>query len=204
MRTEQGQAVGASWRELNRVLADALILAITGGFRFARDDFALMAKDSREGGFSFGYWARTDREGYGERFYTLACGIDRGSSDVSPHLPNVSACISFERWKARKPFFLPQGGSGVDRVGLPVPARGLVRHRLCVGFRLYWQDEWVDVTSIAADGESMTACSYHEQKPGEYRSRVKHRLTITRETLARIGRAIEAERKLIKKNDPHA
>lgn len=81
---------GHSWQILNGALQSALKLAIHCHFRFELDDFATVMKR-----FDGGYWfgADSDGKGYGTGWYSYA--IENN---------NMSACQSFEAWKAMAPF----------------------------------------------------------------------------------------------------
>jgi hypothetical protein len=73
-----------SWQTVNSTMRSALMLAITAGMSFAKDDIAEMYSGMR-GGHWFGET--------GEDFYSAAC--EEG---------NLQACQSYEAWARRKPF----------------------------------------------------------------------------------------------------
>lgn len=122
-----------SWMTLNHVLADALSIAILAEFKFEADDFKTMALPPRDGGFDSHRWLSG-----GERFYAMACGRDRGTA-------NLSAVISFETWRERKPFLIAQA----DRKS---------RLRIAEGVEFAWTagERW-RVTSFAADQSHFNA-----------------------------------------------
>ena len=137
-----------SWRVINSTMSSALRLAIEGGMSFSLGDFEAIDKRPRDGGFNFGYWAGTQREGHGECFYTSA--VVAG---------NRSACMAFERWKNRKPFIVP----GVSTGSANTPTHHKGRSRLAVGSTFLWHDKGVrvTVTSFDKDAQSLIACLYH-------------------------------------------
>lgn len=82
-------ARGHSWTYLNQSLYMAVRLAIFAGLKFAPDDFNLFATQLRSH-----YWVGVDNtHNTGEGLYSHAVENN-----------NISACIAFEAWKARKPF----------------------------------------------------------------------------------------------------
>lgn len=125
-----------SWLTLNQVTADALTIAIRGDFKFAPDDFVIMARPSRDGGFDSHRWISG-----GERFYAMACGRDRGSA-------NLSAAIAFETWRGRTSFLIAQPNTKS-------------RVRLSEAAVFIWSagERW-RVTSFAADQSYLIACKY--------------------------------------------
>lgn len=133
----QGHQMGDSWDRLNQAMGSATNLAIWSGLRFDLRDFQTIADKYR-----ISYWG-------GEGFYHLACG---GRDPRST--PNMSAALSFEKWKGRKPFIV-----------LARP-RGKVRLRVAIGTRFDWYEHkppkllHLTCTSFAKDGESFTACAY--------------------------------------------
>lgn len=132
-------ATRQSWQALNAALQQALRIAISGGFEFAIGDFAKLALDRREGGFSFGYWCgRTGTHGLGEYYYSMACGRDRATA-------NRSAAMSYEVWLGRPPFIVKQPRS---RSGI----------RLAVGVEFEWlgRIRW-RVTSFSEDQSRLNA-----------------------------------------------
>jgi hypothetical protein len=193
--------IGHSWERLNHAMHSALKLTIGAGFEFLPGDF-----DHIFSHYSSGRWI-----GESEWCYALAIFVG-----------NVSACGSFEVSRKRLAFIADDvtpgerwsNGGWLHMVG------DRKRGRLAVGFRFPWRGEKVTVTSFAADGQSLTACSYHREqipidppatkgrrvvgapmepmpknfKDGCYTSKVKKRYVITRE-------AIIANRKDRKRRD---
>ncbi len=143
-----GHRMGRSSDRVDHAMREAMCLAIKYGFEFAPGDFAAMS------------------ERYGascpESLYKLACQVPSRYSAGRRYGCNRSACISFERWKKRKPFILD--GS----------------QRLSVMAWFEWYGEQVECTSFSEGGEHLVACSYKEQpiespKP----EKVLHRYRIT-------------------------
>lgn len=143
-----------SWQTTNETRRQLVSLAIDAGFRFHLDDFVKMAES-----FHSAYWLGTPPE----MVYRHA---------VLEH--NLSAALSFEHWKKRKPFIL----------------KG---KRLAVGSIFQWNDELVQVTSFNDESSSLVACSYekpfsHTQEntipkwASDYR-KIKHRYTISNSAL---------------------
>ncbi len=85
-----------SWLTLNQCLAEAVAIAIRGGYKFTPLDFKVIAAPPYLDGFDGFRWL-----GEHERFYSLACGVERGTY-------NLSAAISYELWRERTPFLLSQ------------------------------------------------------------------------------------------------
>ena len=150
-----------SWERLNHALRLQLSTLILVGAPFATEDFTHLAADRR---LNFGQWAGADSATMvGERFYRAA--VEAG---------NRAACHSFEAWKQRDPYIW-EG------------------QRLYLGSTLRWQGEQVTLTSFAKDGLTVTLCSYHggvdetcptcQRGLGRYDRKIKHRYTLTRETL---------------------
>lgn len=154
------EATGHSWQRLNSSMAQAVSLAITAGMRFSTDDFASIHADMRGG-----YWF-----GEEERFYGLAVEFD-----------NLSACQSFEAWKARKPFVhcgrRVAVGSSMDAWPRPEATKDMT-----------WPPE---VTSFAADGASIIACTYKIEGERSYPRKIAKRLRITLEEIRAREREIE-------------
>ncbi|MFA6242570.1 MAG: hypothetical protein WC655_16655, partial [Candidatus Hydrogenedentales bacterium] len=131
-----GDKQGDSWNRLNQAMGDALGMAIKYGMRFYVDDFSLIANAPSERGFNGGYWLG-QTPATGERYYTLACAVDRAYG------VNMSACLAFEAWKGRPPFICKD-------------AQCVTGRRVAIGSDV----EWGRVTSFASDGQSFIACAY--------------------------------------------
>ncbi len=116
-----------SWRIVNGSMHQVVKLAIDGGLRWGLGDFATVAKD-----FRIGYWGGNNGDSEG----LYSCAVESG---------NLSACLSFEAWKGRKPFIFHG-------------------KRISVGYDFRWAGERVTCTSFADDGASLIATSY---KPRE-------------------------------------
>ncbi len=82
---------GHSWTKFNTALYEALCLAIESRMKFARTDFGTIYNAC-----AGSYWFGSDHDGQymGERFYTVAC---MGG--------NLSACLAFEHWRGRGPYW---------------------------------------------------------------------------------------------------
>lgn len=125
---------GHSWRVINTAMQQALAVAITARFPFEKDDFSVLCR-SNGGWPDNGYlgWYRWFSEG-GENFYKLA--IDSR---------NITAAISFEQWKGRKPFIFQ-------------------KQRLYKGARFEWKPrEWWYCNSFAEDGSYINCGSYQSE-----------------------------------------
>jgi hypothetical protein len=145
-----GGATRHSWDRVNHSMHHALCLAIGSGMRFGPDDFAEIERRYR-----FGYWGHEDPGGFAEGFYTLA--VVEG---------NLSAARAFEKWKGRPPFIwdavlLPRAGHYTKSGGWREVARLTVRSEFA------WQGQRVKVTSFAADGRYLVACSYRKDSVQE-------------------------------------
>ena len=149
----QGEGQYWSWARLNSAMHAALRLVIIHGFRFDRDDFKLIDKSAEHGGFSFGYWGGVVGHLLGEYFYSLACARNRAYG------VNLSACLAFEAWKARRPFILRQPGQKTGR-------------RLAVGSKFNWYGYSPTCTSFSEDARSLVACAYRPTT-GRVRRRFK-------------------------------
>lgn len=174
----QGHETGHSWQRLNQSMSSALSLAITSQMRFALDDFERIAAD-----FRIGYWGGNDGHMLGEHFYKLACD--------GTHGPNMSACLSFEKWKDRKPFLVLRS------------EREDIKVRVHVGARFEWPD-WkakamltVHCTSISQDGKSFTAVQREsfQTESGYWQERLKRRFTIDHEKIAEYHAKVRERRK---------
>lgn len=154
---ETSRAMEHSWARLNRSMQNALSLTIDSGMKFALDDFDYISKHFRPY-----YWMGNDGHMFGEGYYSEA--ISAG---------NMSAVMAFETWKHREPFITDNA-----RTGWRSP-KTLTRSRLAIHFSFYWHGETVKVTSFSEDGSYLTACSYKDKKPNEYRDKIKHRYKIT-------------------------
>lgn len=146
-----------SWELLNYGLRKTLDMAIRCGFAFERDDFEQISNR-----FDFGYWCGTDSDKMSaEQLYSLAVSNN-----------NRGACIAFEQWKNRKPYFLNSARLAVGSEFLyrehPV-AKGLKQSI----FRLH-------VTYIGAD---KIGCCWYEN-PGNHQSgKPKRRFEFTHQEL---------------------
>lgn len=156
----QGYQMGRSWTRFAEGMHTALSLAIQYGLRFEPDDFVQIAEL---------YFV------CGEGFYTLACNPDRRYSRRRPCGLNRSACISFERWKQRKPFIL----NG---------------RRLAVGAAFNWDGQRVVCTSFSEDGSYLNACSYKSGSGSKVHRRYKIRQADLRE-YHRARRRVMAEQR---------
>jgi hypothetical protein len=169
-----------SWSRLNHSMRAALQLAI-GCFQFSDDDFARIETDFR--------YNRWNNENCGEDDYAMAVAEN-----------NVSACLSFERWKGRKPFIARDVEPRCHRqLSHSVGTRQTCR--LCLGARFFWRGEEVTVTSISWD--RVVACSYRVKKDTNYqRQKVLHRYTITREALLKERHRTQLVEQIIAAADP--
>lgn len=146
--TSNGHQMGRSSDRVDRAMDAAMRLAIEHGFEFAPGDFAAISREYGIGG--------------AEGLYCLACAPPTRYSTGRTYGAKRSACISFERWKQRKPFIID--GS----------------QRLAVGARFEWYGEQVVCTSFSEDGKHLVACSYKESANGSHgREKVLHRYRIT-------------------------
>lgn len=144
LRLTWGNVAPDSWDSLNHALDSALSLAVIHRFEFALEDFVLMQKLPREGGFNFGYWGGVlGGEGsLGEHYYTLACNVH------ARYGVNRSAAMAFEHWKGRKPFIIQSS------------PRTRARHRIACRSRFVWHGRVLTCTSFAVDGSRLVACDY--------------------------------------------
>lgn len=154
---------GGSWLVLNQSMHSAMMLAISAGMKFDKNDFSKFRSD-----FRLGYWLGEDPE---RNVYADACRVK-----------STSACIAWENYRKRKPFFLGAG------------------NRLHVGSHMPWeliQDgppttipkiSRPRVTSIDSDGEGLIACSteWVEEKRTTV---VRRRIHLTRDEIAELDRA---------------
>lgn len=160
------KSTGHSWQRLNGSMRSALELAVTSGMEFELDDFKNVLANFRSG-----YWIGDDG---GEWLYSLAVAES-----------NQSACLSFEAYRGHKPFI----ADGVR----PAGGTERARERLAIGSAFQWRGKKVTVTSFAANGESLTACSYKRIESGDYgRDKIESRFTITPKDII----ADRAQRKL--------
>ena len=183
---EAQKASPMSWGRLNHAMAQALSLVIGAGMQFRVTDFAIVETE-----FGFGYWSGSDNtHNFGERFYSSA--IRNG---------NLSACHAWEQYRNRPPFIAndvrADGGSGYVHASAFMSSRS----RLGLGFTFPWHDCAPTVTSFAADGSSLTACTYREKPsatecatcghlPYMYeRTKIASRFTITPADLRREHKA---------------
>ena len=164
----EGEAMGGrSWDRLNGAMGTALSLAVGSGFRFARTDFEQI--DAR---FGFNRWGGNDRHMLGERYYSQACAVDR------EHGGNLTAAISFEKWKGRPAFIYK------DRLCLS-------GRRLAIGSVVERVDREVfRVTSFSEDGQGVGLTSYHDMMGGKVKSRVKLTLPMLAEWNAAVKAAL--------------
>lgn len=162
----EGYKMDRSWARLNGAMQDALSLAISSQMRFELEDFQRISGD-----FRIGYWGGADGEHMlAERYYSLACKVS-----------NMSACLSFEHWKGRKPFLVLRS------------EREDVKVRVHLGATFQWPD-WkakkmltVHCTSFSSDGTSFGAVEREsvKAKSGNYwREKVKRRFSINHEQIA--------------------
>lgn len=180
--SNEGHGAGRSWERLNSAMKSALALAIEHLFRFEEGDFDEISKR-----FNFGYWGGQDTGGFAEGFYSIACAVDRGHG-ARCHGPNRSACIAFEKYKGREPFIYKE----------PTCLSGV---RLACGSRFMWAvGDLVyepTVTSFAADGLSLSACTYKSHDG--YERKVEKRFKITLEALREQNAKVVASVKESKK-----
>lgn len=167
-------AVQHAWERYNHALRYALTLAVGGGFRFDEADYAHILKS-----YGTGYWVGESDEW----IYALAVMVG-----------NMSAIKSFEAARGRRPFIADEVDPGENRGGFVHRLGVRDRERLAVGFAFPWKGERVKVTSFAADGTHVIACSYRMN--GE-RKKLSKRFRITHE-------AIRSERAARKAEGKHA
>jgi len=144
----EGHQRGHSWDRINHAMAEALSFAIKYGFAFNKGDFEAITRSPDNGGFSFRYWAGSNRHMVGERFYALAV---EGNGRYGE---NMSAAQAFEAWAERKPFLIRRD----QDVKTP--------RRVAIDSRFNWYGTPISVTSFSKNGQSFTACSY-ENDPVE-------------------------------------
>lgn len=175
-----------SWRILNSALSQSLNLAITHGFPFAEGDFHAIYKR-----FNFGFWGGDTPAGLAEGFYSLAAGGPRwGSTGLS----NLSAALSFEAWKNRRPWIF-QGT------------------RLALGSEVWWWEKWPKVPAdldpdrwigrhhkatrlwvTNLDEEHLSLCWY--RNPGNHQTgKPARRVVLQRDDLAAANRQLAQFRK---------
>ncbi len=151
----------ASWRDVNGCRFDALAYA-TEYLDFDPEDVRTIHHE-----FGGGHWFGSG-SGSDERLYR--CAIEK---------QNTSACVAWERFFGRKPWW------GADRKGN--------RQRLHVGAGLSWEGLRVEVTSFDDANDALVACSYKSSGTGaDYSRKIERRFKVTRE-------AYEAARKAPKK-----
>ena len=83
-----------SYSRINRLMYEAVLLAISGNFTFNDDDFSDISKNM-SGGYWFG--ANSNGKGMGEGFYSQAISYN-----------NTSAIKSYEKYIGLKPFITNQ------------------------------------------------------------------------------------------------
>jgi len=144
VRENCAEATSHSWERISHAMRHALRLLIGAGFKFTEDDVSLLAKRT--------WWGYAVGES-AEWFYSMA--IREG---------NFSAAASYEAMKGRKPFIADDvdlgdswGGTFCHMVG------NRVKERLAEGFSFTWKGQKVTVTSFAADGQYLIACSYKKR-----------------------------------------
>jgi hypothetical protein len=160
-----GHGMGRSWRRINSAMQAAFRLAIVGGFRFDKDDLAVVARD-----FNPGYWW-----GDLEQYYSLACDGDHG--------PSPSAYQAIEAFKKRTPWLV-----------MEEPGEAKARLHLGRRFRWFDHPEdpkpkeghWVFVTSFDDKDDLVIACSYKDAS----RSKIDRRFRITRDEVAAYHKAV--------------
>jgi hypothetical protein len=141
-----------SWQALNGALHAALMIAIRSGYKFEPGDFQMMARSPQhlDGGFNGGHWMVNE-----ERFYSVACGSERGSF-------NLSAAISYETWQDRTPFLLSQPGVKS-------------KLRLAVGIEFRWSDgQRYKVSSFPSGNEYLNALSLEWDDEPQRRVKITH------------------------------
>ena len=159
-----------SWTRLNGVRDQALKFAIIHDLEFFKEDFTELADE-----WNIYKWGGKNGHMLGEHYYYYACGGKDG--DV-----NMSACLSFEFWKKRKPFILKI----FDKYD------NLVRsQRLAVDVEFVWEGEHVTCTSFNEDGDKITACSYKDNQ--EYPVKVKNRYSIWHKDLQEYNKTVMDE-----------
>lgn len=151
---------GQSYIRLNAALQLGMQAVITAGLLFDLNDIREIASTFRSR-----YWFSDDD---GEWIFKTAVKEN-----------NLSACLSFEDYKGRKPFIL-EG------------------KRMYVGRQFYWYDKdgkgyYVTCTSFAENGDYFTACSY--KSTDSYRSKIDKRFKITWDDLAGKREAIQSQKK---------
>ena len=153
----------SSYREINKSMIESVCIAIRLGFKFEPQDF----KDIKR--YHIYSWRDGDggQEWWAEEFYKLAV-----------KKRNISACISFEAWKDRKPFLFN------DITCKPDVKRK--KKRLALGSEFHWdcigkKSAIVEVTNINRD--RIIACQYAEIEESDYHRKIQKRYTITRENL---------------------
>ena len=130
-----------AWVTLNDCLDSSLRIAIKAGLKFDQNDFAYMTNK-----LGFYHWCGNDGHMSGEGYYSIAV-----------EHKNTSCIKSFETWKNRKPFVMANVDhrSGATRK----------KDRLAIGSKFRWKDKGVlTVTSFAADGSHLVACSYKKRE----------------------------------------
>ena len=137
------------WERVNRSMYRAVDLAIYSRLHFSTKDFKTF-----EAKFGMNYWAGRKDHMLGESLYASAVQSE-----------NLSACLSFEAWKDRKPYFLEN-------------------KRIYVGRKFKWKGKLVTCTSFAQDSSYLIACSYETVGPvGTPTKKVDKRFTIKYEDL---------------------
>ncbi len=135
------------WSKLNPALRRQLEASIEDQFKFERNDFLRISKE-----YGFVYWGGIFGNQLGEGFYSLAAIVE-----------NISACMSFENWKERSPFFLDH-------------------QRIYVGREFQWEGELVRCTSFSENQQNIVACSYKGESRQDH-SQIKSRYKITKKDL---------------------
>ena len=147
------------WRHIRR---ETLYLAVRAGLHFDLGDIEAFAY-SPPSYYSDPFLVCD------EDLYTLALIHD-----------NLSAARSFEAWKKRPPFIVDhiEGSASWHTEGhFHVHSTG----RLAVGFRFRWEGLLVTVTSFAADGEALVACTHKTARGGSpyAAAKIERRFRIT-------------------------
>lgn len=150
---EQGHQMGRSNERFNAGMRDACQLAIRYGLCFDLDDFETLGAQRTASYYNTSIYLA------GESEYTIACGKERGRQ-------NQSACLSFEKWKNRKPFIVRE----------PEEKTG---NRIAVGIDFTWYGERTSCTSFADDGSYLIGCTYKRDINGFTTREVDHRIKIT-------------------------
>lgn len=153
---EQGHQMGRSKERFHAGMRSACQLAIRYGLRFDIDDFKTLGTQQTQSYHNTAIYLA------GESEYTIACGIERGRQ-------NQSACLSFEKWKDRKPFVVRE----------PEEKTG---NRVAVGIDFTWYGERVSCTSFADDSSYLTACTY-KRDDGTAGSKIDRRIKITHDDI---------------------